>query len=259
MNRKAITIIKYGPPASGKGSEFVKNKIKEILKTEQNIPTQTNLTTFKKSYTNSLNITRQLVNINMNKPVESNPKYVESTQQMKQYIKNKFRVTDNSTDYLNKLRIKNTAEMYRLYGKYAKPLYNLSNKEIEEANANSADVIIETTGQRGLPNWLKIREYREYHIIFPIISFETLWKRYKNRANKGEAFRILSTKEQLRKVYLDSYYFFLKYYLKNAGYKVYVLDNEGNVVKFLNKNASEQRIKDLIEEAESNKRNKSNN
>lgn len=254
---KSITIIKYGPPASGKGSLFVKNKIKEILKTRENIPTQTNLTTFQKTYTTKMHKNRSLVNINMNNPIESNPEYRNATMEQKRVLKEKY-----GNSYLNALTTNNTKNMYNLYSKHAQSIYQLATKELEGANTNGADVIIETTGQHGLPNWLKIRKDREYHIIFPIISFETLWKRYKNRANKGPVFRILSTKEQLREVYIKSYTEFLKNYLENKRFKVYVLDNEGNNVKFLNTNSGEARnkIENIIKEAKSNRRNnKSNN
>jgi hypothetical protein len=68
---------------------------------------------------------------------------------------------------------------------------------------------VETSGQNGgIPSWLKLRNDRDYHLIFPIIEFETLWKRYKHRANSG-VFRVLSTKNELRNVYIKSYSFFL--------------------------------------------------
>ena len=253
MKRKPITIIKYGPPASGKSSEFVKKKIKEILNTEQNIPTQTNMTTFKKSYKPKNEQPRILVNINMNTPIEKNSEYVKSTKEMQETIKSKLNVKNNSTHYLNYLTEKDTSAMLNLYKYYAKSVYNLANKEFKEANKKGVDVdvIIETTGQHGRPTWLKIRQYREYHIIFPIISFETLWKRYKNRANKGPVFRILSTKEQLREVYINSYTEFLKNYLNNSGFNVHVLNNEGNEGTFLEKNEANEKITALIQNARS--------
>lgn len=254
--RPPITIIKYGPPASGKGSTFVKKKIREILNTNQNIPTQINANgkiTFIKSYTNSYGNTRQLVNINMNKPIESNPEYIEATTKQKTQLQTEY----GKNLYLNKLTTKNTEKMYNLYSKYAQSIYQLATNELKGANKNGADVIIETTGQRGLPDWLEINEYRKYHIIFPIIPFETLWKRYKNRANTGKVFRILSTKEQLREVYIKSYNEFLNNYLGNKKFTVYVLYNEGKEVEFLNPNSVNTKtlINDMITQATSNRRN----
>jgi hypothetical protein len=70
-------------PASGKSSNGVKMKIKEILRTTQNIPTQTNFTTFLKKYTTKNGIIRNLLNINMNKPIESDKKYIQRSENFK--------------------------------------------------------------------------------------------------------------------------------------------------------------------------------
>lgn len=220
-NRKPITIIKYGPPASGKSSNGVKMKIKEILRTTQNIPTQTNFTTFLKKYKTE-NSMRNLLNINMNKPIESYQKYIQSSQQLKAKYKK-----SNGTHYINRLTPEDTSKMLKLYLKYAQEFYKISNEELTKANTNCSDVIVETSGQNGgIPKWLKFRGDRIYHLIFPIIEFETLWERYKHRANKG-VFRVLSTKNELRNVYINSYNFFLNTYKKHK-LEIHILFNQSD-------------------------------
>jgi hypothetical protein len=221
-------IIKYGPPASGKGSAEVRKLIE--------------------SFGDPLS---SYININIDDVVESTSYFKKKSKDLvKKFVNNPNNAT--LTAFLNTAsvdEVKNFAKVYTNV-RFAKNRtgQNIGSKMdilITQAIENGKNITFETTGTAGFPEWIwkihkvnLIRKEYEVIIIFPTVDFETTWIRYKKRpinsllTGRG-GFRFASTKNQLSNVYKKSYNFMINAINKNGPFwvdSIYII-NKGNTIK----------------------------
>lgn len=215
-------VVKWGPPASGKGSAAVKSAIASL-----GDPLN--------SYFN-LNIDALIEESNWFKRasrLQAKLVLAKNTPKLKGLNINSSNIK-NISNKLNNLSGKNTT---RLGGPYKwlrfkfplpgtpsrnKPYRtpgNVQDEVLGDVMRSGRNVTFETTGERGhgWPGWLfaKLRQENiarhNYQIVFvfPLLPFSETWARYKSRAIKsyksGEGFRFASTRSQLRDTYRNSY------------------------------------------------------
>jgi hypothetical protein len=190
-------IIKYGPPASGKGSAMVRSIIEKLG--------------------DPLN---SYININVDDAVEATNLFKNKSRA----LVNNLAVKPNSKDFnafLNKASIKEVEKFSKAYtdirfGKNSKGVdigMKMDNL-LQQAVAAHKNVTFETTGGNGFPSWIwswlksNLKDY-QIVLIFPTVPFQETWRRYKSRPTKnymaGGGFRFASTKQQLRQTYRSSY------------------------------------------------------
>lgn len=196
-------IIKYGPPASGKGSDAVKSLI-----TSLGDPLNT------------------YININVDDAVESTEMFTSSSRDLVNNIIKSKNLT-NFNKFLNNATPEQVAKFSKIYtnirfGKNNKgrTIGNKMDNLLMQALKAKKNITFETTGGTKFPYWLwtdlqhLITGYKIV-IIFPIVPFEETWRRYKMRPIqtyiKGGGFRFGSSKNQLRDTYSNSYKNFIKF------------------------------------------------
>lgn len=208
-----IFVIKYGPPASGKGHEKVRNIIK-----------------------NQGHDLDSYININIDDVIESH--LTNFSQKSKKLINN---ILDNKKKHINDMTNKNYNEKFTkqfsvLYFEERKKEYMHENETLSrkldrimvQSINNNKNIIFETTGGFGTFEWMfngsggkfwetsvNKKQLKTYKIIviFPIVSKNIMWDRYKKRAinsyKSGKGFRFTSTKLNLFDQYDRSYNNFL--------------------------------------------------
>lgn len=266
--KKPIFIIKWGPPASGKSSPPIKNKILEF------------------GY--DLN---SYLHLNIDDLVESTSAFQKSSSNlMRNKIKN---VMDKGAieKFLNNANSESVAEFAKTYtnvrftkNKNGKHLGHKMDNLLEQALQNKVNITFETTGAgrpgnnigTGWPEWLwkyfpSIENYQVI-IIFPVVDFETTWKRYKGRAANmyiaKRGVRFASTRNDLQENYKISYRNFLHAYEKNVMNgkveRIIVVENNGKntnrtLETNIGKNTNETEIKNMINKyIQSSKRSNNN-
>ena len=192
-------VIKYGPPAAGKGSAEVRKLIEgfgDPIDSYINI----NVDDVVESTAYFKNKSRALVNTILKNPTQQNLNAFLNTAPVNEVQKFAKVYTDvRFTPNTKGLNI--GTKLDTVLGK------------VIEAGTN---ITIETTGINGFPNWLwknyrESLEHKKYTIIviFPTVDFQTTWLRYKTRPiqsyKSGGGFRFASTKTQLLNQYKKSY------------------------------------------------------
>jgi hypothetical protein len=192
-------IIKYGPPASGKGSGAVRSVIESL-----GDPVS--------SY----------ININVDDAVEA----TKAFRNRSRALVNRLTVKPNSPDFnafLNRASTNEVAEFAKVYTsiRFSKNSKGLDigakmDNLLTQALKAHKNITFETTGGNGFPTWIAnwlgtlLKGYKIV-VIFPTVPFEETWRRYKLRPTQvyknGGGFRFASTKSQVRKIYRDSYLF----------------------------------------------------
>ena len=193
-------VIKYGPPASGKGSAGVRAVMKKF-----GDPLS--------SY----------INISVDDVVESTQAFKNRSRALvNSLLKNPTNANFNA--FLNHA----TAEQVKAFAsaytsvRFGKNMTGANfgaklNDVLIQALEAGKNITFETTGALKFPSWIwstykdLLRKYRIY-IIFPMVPFEETWRRYKKRPanayrNGVSGFRFASTKSQLRQDYVSSYKF----------------------------------------------------
>jgi hypothetical protein len=207
-------IIKWGPPASGKGSQAVKDTIASM-----GWPLDT------------------YVNFNIDDAVQATELFKrESTRRAQEYL-NKVRNDPNKKNLnlttingivnaLNTINSNSALKIGKAYtnirngvGTNGRKLGAKMDAFLQQAIELRKNITFETTGMGGFPEWLFSQKglsdtNYNIHIIFPIVSFETSWARYRRRAaemliRNRAGFRFASWKDEARKQYRKSYDKFL--------------------------------------------------
>lgn len=202
-NTRPNFVIKWGPPASGKGSADVKSAIESLGQPLS-------------SY----------IQIGIDDLVES-VKYFknESTNRARKIFTNRGNVNltnENSiVKFLNKITEENAKKLGNVYlgirntpGSNGSKLSNKLNSILEQSIKLGKNITFESTGIGGWPSWLftnrglKAHNYN-VHIVFPLAPFELTWQRYRQRAAyqflRGKGIRFASTKRSARSQYIESY------------------------------------------------------
>jgi len=257
-------VIKWGPPASGKGSQAVREAISDLGE----------------PYTTYLNI-------NIDAIVES-ANYFKNTsrQALVNFLKSRGvkNVTtlgnENISKILNEVTAAEAKKLGKAYGNVrfarlyessalsAPPIRGRSSKELtlsnkqdallDQALASRRNVTVETTGSalhgNSWPRWLidKLNqpEVKQHNykvvFVFPLVPFAESWRRYRLRPIQsfmsGGGFRFASSRTDLRTTYIQSYTNFKNILGNEAQYshidKVVVLDptNRARNVKYNSNN-----------------------
>ena len=196
-------IIKWGPPASGKGSEAVKAVIESL-----GYPLNT------------------YINFNIDDIIEATNYFRnESMKRAQNYFNKKGVNTTSENNIVNKLNSINKNNANKIGNVYSKVRNGvgtngktkLSTKLtlfLEQAISLRKNITFETTGMGGWPDWiftergLNKKNYN-IHIIFPLTPFPVTWERYRRRAAKmfltRSGFRFASWKDSARLQYKKSY------------------------------------------------------
>ena len=202
-NTRPNFVIKWGPPASGKGSADVKAAI-EALGQPMSSYIQIGIDDL-------VEATQYFKNESMNraKQIFSTRRNVNSTNK------------NSITEFLNKISITNAKKLGNVYtgirnspGTNGSKLSNKLNSVLEQAIKLGKNITFESTGLGGWPDWLftnrglKASNYN-VHIVFPLVPFVITWRRYRQRAAyqflKGNGVRFASTKKEARQQYVTSY------------------------------------------------------
>jgi hypothetical protein len=205
-------VIKWGPPASGKGSPAMTRAIEA-----EGDPIS--------SY----------ININVDAVVESTRAFRnESRQLFEKWVGTKFpgrsiRSISNAEiiNGLGQITRRNASKLGVPYGKVrttaniwtGQPIGNKQDELLGLAIKEKKNITFETTGQSGWPNWLFAKypslktDYRVV-VIFPMVPFTTAWKRYRGRPlasyREGEGFRFSANRSTLRETYMACYEQFIR-------------------------------------------------
>jgi hypothetical protein len=211
-SRRPKLVIKWGPPASGKGSPAMTRTIEA-----EGDPIS--------SY----------ININVDAAVESTLSFRnESRQLFEKWVGAKFpgrsiRSISNA-EIINKLgeiTVRNAKKMGIPYGRVrntaniwtGQPIGAKQDALLGIAIKNKKNITFETTGQSGWPSWLftkypSLKTDYKVIVIFPMVPFTTAWKRYRGRPlasyRKGEGFRFASNRSTLRETYMACYEQFIR-------------------------------------------------
>jgi len=211
-SRRPKLVIKWGPPASGKGSPAMTRTIEA-----EGDP----ITSY--------------ININVDAAVESTLAFRnESRQLFEKWVGTKFpgrsiRSISNAeiVNKLGEIMRRNAEKLGIPYGRVrttaniwtGKPIGNKQDELLGIAIKNKKNITFETTGQAGWPDWLFVKypalktDYKVI-VIFPMVPFTTAWKRYRGRPlasyRKGEGFRFASNRSTLRETYMACYEQFIR-------------------------------------------------
>jgi hypothetical protein len=205
-------VIKWGPPASGKGSAAMTRTIEA-----EGDPL------------------RSYININVDAVVESTQAFRnESRQLFEKWVGTTFPGRSirsiSNTEIINKLgqiTRRNATKLGLPYGRVrttaniwtGKPIGNKQDEILATAIRNKRNITFETTGQSGWPEWLftnypSLKTDYKVIVIFPMVPFTTAWKRYRGRPlasyRAGEGFRFASNKSTLRETYMACYEQFIR-------------------------------------------------
>jgi hypothetical protein len=203
-------ILKWGPPASGKGSHAVAEAIEALGQPMS-------------SY----------IKIGIDDLVESTTYFKKESLHRAQNVFNAARGTKrqvNSTNtnsiikFLNKIPENNALKIGGVYtgiretvGSNGAKLSNKLNDALKEAIKQRKNITFETTGMTGWPLWLfdpespfGLKAYNyNIHIVFPLVPFLITWRRYRQRAayqfRAGKGIRFAASRGTLRQQYVASY------------------------------------------------------
>lgn len=194
---RPVFIIKYGPPASGKGSRGVKSVIE--------------------SFGHPLN---SYIDINVDDVVESLNTFKKDSRKI---LNAKGLTTaEQINQILNKATNKNAENFSKPYftTRFNKRLAIPNQMDLLMKNAIIArkNISFETTGGTGFPSWIfdvfkeGLKNY-DIKFIFPLVDCSEGWSRYKRRPTnsylRGGVFRFGSSKKQYIQQYIKSYNEFL--------------------------------------------------
>ena len=214
-----VLIIKYGPPASGKGSQYVKDVIKSF-----GFPPD--------SY----------ININVDDVVESLNIYkTQSRKTLQNKGVNPNDTVEKINKILNKASNQNASNFLLPYTNIRfNPKLNIPKQMdalMKNAIIGKKNITFETSGATGFPFWIfeNMEGLNNYNIkcLFPLLPVSQGWSRYKNRAitsyKKGGVFRFGLTKIKYKENYLKSYKQFLngEQKLRNLKSSFHVIDSDG--------------------------------
>jgi len=196
-------IIKYGPPASGKGSAL--RQLNSILTNEK----------FKSSNTNTNNIS-------INNKIEKNKNYKTTTMKIfNKTIKKENNNYNAISQKLNTLPTNVTKSLYNAYNVARKKTENID-KQIETAFKGKKKIISYessfTSPLNQTIHWLE-HLYKNHNsknfnkvfkiiVIYPMVSLEENWMRYKKRAiyqtttKNNKFFRFFSNFENFKSSYI---------------------------------------------------------
>lgn len=201
-SHKPNFVIKWGPPASGKGSQAVKDVIASL-----GWPLDT------------------YVNFNIDDVVEATNYFKEeSNRRARNYLarvgvvniqnENKVVAALNTIKQNNALILGKPYSQIRNGVGQSGKLSTKLNTFLENAISLRKNITFETTGMGGFPNWLfterglSNKNY-DIHIVFPLVPFNVTWERYRRRAAqmlaRGKGFRFASWKDEAIKQYQKSY------------------------------------------------------
>lgn len=222
-----IFVIKYGPPASGKGSKHVKDVIESF---GDDIDTY--------------------VHFNVDDLVEGEKRFRNNTMTL---VPTLFGPKNDANKVLNEVTEKNVKPFSNVYLGIKKNL-NIKTKITklkDQAIEKRLNVTYEMTGSSGWPIWTSDISRKGYKVkvVFPVVHFEVLWSRYKKRAiqmykeGKGFRFGVVKKigksdrvyKETLRETYTDSYDNMIAKLKKSVNPEVHVLFG-ANSVKVTSRN-----------------------
>jgi hypothetical protein len=196
-------IIKWGPPASGKGSPAVKAIIESL-----GYPPDT------------------YINFNIDDIVEATNYFrAESMKRAQNYFNRKGVNSTSENNIVNKLNNINKNNAKKIGGVYSNVRNGVGTNGkmklgtklsllLEQAIKLRKNITFETTGMGGWPEWLfteKGLNKKDYniHIIFPLVPFSVTWERYRRRAARmflaKSGFRFASWKDSARDQYKKSY------------------------------------------------------
>ena len=212
-DRKPVLVVKYGPPASGKGSPPTRAAI-ESLGVQYN----------------------KMIHFNVDDVIESLNKFKGASRSQLEktftYLTNSARVKNNQMKQLeanlNKIGDHNIKDFSKIYFETRNtPMNNKGTKVgdlmdsiMGRAMEMSLDISMETTGSFSFPDWLFSEPKLQPHInnyrvvfVFPTVKCGTAWSRYKSRPIKsyesGGPFRFGSTKTGFATQYINSYKAFI--------------------------------------------------
>lgn len=194
-------VIKWGPPASGKGSARMREAINSLGD----------------DYSTYLHV-------NVDAVVESTPYFTRASRTELIRMVGKTATNAQILAFLNKIT---PAEARKL----GKPYANVRNTRnemhrkisakqdalIDEALDLGRNVSVETTGsgdrEGGWPGWLinkeKVKTDYDVVFVFPLVTFPEAWRRYQRRPlqsfRQGGGFRFASNRTGLRNTYVKSY------------------------------------------------------
>jgi hypothetical protein len=203
---KANFIIKWGPPASGKGSDLVKNIIARM-----GHPLSSYL------------------QFGIDDAIEPTNYFINESSRVASNYFGPIKGNENAMmEKLNKITEKNAGVFGGVYlnvrrakNKNDYMLGNKLDKLLKAAIADRRNITFETTGGSEnisapppWPSWIWASNpsfFENYNliVIFPMVSFTETWRRYRKRAidmlKNGRGFRFASTKRQLYNSYWTAY------------------------------------------------------
>lgn len=170
MTKTPIFVLKYGPPASGKGSKHVKDVIESF---GDDIDTY--------------------VHFNVDDMVEGERRFKNNTTAL---VPTLFGPENDANKVLNEVTEKNVKPFSNVYLGIKKNLdvKTKITKLKDRAIEIRMNITYEMTGSSGWPSWTSdISRVYKVKVVFPVVHFEVLWSRYKKRAIKmykeGKGFR----------------------------------------------------------------------
>jgi len=257
-------VIKWGPPASGKGSQAVREAISDLGE-PYNTYLHINIDAIVES-TNYFKNTSRKALINFLKS-----RGVENVTALSNENISKFLNTVTSAEAKKLRKAYGNVRFARLYetlplatpaprGQISKEM-RLSSKQdalLDQALESRRNVSVETTGSalhgNSWPRWLidklndpKVKQHNyKVVVVFPLVPFAESWRRYRLRPIQsfmsGGGFRFASSRADLRNTYIQSYINFRSILNNEAQYnhidKVVVLDpaNRSRNIKYNSNN-----------------------
>tara|TARA_Y100000389_G_scaffold129703_1_gene127170 strand:+ start:1442 stop:2167 length:726 start_codon:yes stop_codon:yes gene_type:complete len=231
-----IFVLKYGPPASGKGSKQVRDVIESF---------GFDIDTY--------------VHFNVDDIVEGERRFVNNTMVV---VPTLFGPKNDANKILDEVTEKNVKPFSNVYLGIKKNL-NVKAKITrlkDLAIEKRLNITYEMTGSSGWPTWTSDISRKGYKVkvLFPVIHFEDLWSRYKKRAIKmykeGKGFRFGVVKklgkhdrvykETMRETYVHSYNNMIAKLKKSVKPEVHLLI-DGISVKVTKRN--KKRIIEILE------------
>ena len=243
---KPVFVIKWVPPASGKGSSNVRNVIESL-----GYPIET------------------YVNFNIDDVVESTKYFIEESNRRARNYLSRIHVNPNNVnkvvEALNTIQQNNAISLGKSYsqirngvGSSGKKLSNKLDIFLQQAIQLRKNITFETTGMSGFPEWLFTQKglnntNYDVHIVFPLVPFPITWERYRRRAalmlRSGKGFRFTSWKESARTQYRKPYDNFLNLITStkklNLLKSVTILPFEGRPLKYIVKSREGLRSQNL--------------
>ena len=211
---RPILVVKYGPPASGKGSDRTQKAIESLgVKYDE------------------------MIHFNIDDVIESLEQFRgTSRKQLEQTFKYMTNSSLQDVNKKNKLKANLNIIGNNNIKDFSKIYFNIRNAPINamrtqtwqlidtmmgKAMKSNLNISMETTGSFSFPDWLftdpKTALYiKNYQVVFvfPTVHWDTAWSRYKarpiNRYLKGGPFRFGSTKVGYAEQYIASYTAFIE-------------------------------------------------